>query len=269
MNTIGAVSLICLTILTTGCGKSSSGVDTTKPPTVTYGTYTFSNPSDQDLNVTIYNNKHEYAIDSNAVTKFVIVANGRRTITDKIATNRKYYFDCYSNDYMYHNWIDSIFDVAYTFTTVQSTDSIPITIVNNANRLMFLKGNNNATQWVAVDAIDANNYTSVWSQLAPYQQYYQFYVKRDFTFAYSIKDNTGTLHVPNPDSNILKPLISGMIVQSGVNVGDSTPPYITLSYTNAIPGHINKAMDTLICSPMLGGTGTVPNVQYRYVFVRQ
>ena len=227
-----------------------------------YGSYTFINPSNTPINVAVYRTKHEYAKDSNALIKFKLIPYGRRVVNNTIDIGNKIYYDCYSDDFMYHNWTNVLFDLAYTYSATNSKGDVTPTIVNNNYRLMFLKGND-STHWEAVDAYNVGLTASVWDSLPAYQHYFQFNVKRDFDFAYSLKDQTNYTHYPNPDSNTLKLNGSAVSVVSGFQ----SNPYINLSFTTALPGRSQAAIDTLICSSMLGGSNF--NVAYRYVLVRK
>jgi hypothetical protein len=222
-----------------------------------YGTYTFVNPTTNKLNVTVYKSLNAYATDSNNVTKFSITPNGTYTATGVIDSGVKYYFDCYSDSYSYHNWSDSLFFI-YSFVFYKKTDSLHPVLLNNIYRTMLLKNTSLSTKWVAVNALDATLTNSVWSQLPFYQKYYQITVNKDFSVNYTIQLADSGLH--SPTGNTLYTFTDSLSVTNG------NYPVFSLFPASIIPGHAGN-IDTLISSNMLGGASNT--LIYRLVFARQ
>ena len=177
--TITTIFLVALFFaLPVGCKKtgSSTGLN-------------FQNTQDIVVNVNIYGSLADYVNGTNVLAQGRIPANGSENFSGgAIKAGQWYYYDVFSDDYSYTNWVDDDdFEIGMDSTTPRRVKFDGGNQIFNAvtsqttARTALLNNTRGYTTWVAVDALDLSTGDDIWYTLTPQQQFATMKVRKDHT----------------------------------------------------------------------------------------
>lgn len=175
------VIALLILLLAAGCRKRNADL----PPYE----FTFTNHTPRPVTVDVYTSREAYFAAVSPHLRQLVSPNQSVIIAgDVLQEGVTYYFDWYSDDYRYGNWLNDDFNktgspyVTFTPTRDDSRYFMNATSVCEARRI-FLKDGNQPTRWLAVDAFyfsSANGYNSVWAQLTPAERHHDVTINRRF-----------------------------------------------------------------------------------------
>jgi len=237
--------------------------------------YTYTNNTNKDIRVDIYQSLNDYNHNTNIYQSGIAVANGGTYVvpSSDFQAGAKYYVDWYSNDYTYTNWQNrqGFYDEFVTsFVPTHQNNKNPLQSVNDYARLVFLDGGAaTETHWVAVDgyAFPGGNHTE-WANLPDNFKYRKFTFKKDFSCVYYSKnDSTGNIESSKfvfrtPYLGTPQGLSEGMIF---INIEDQH----SVSTEGVVTYTINNSATDSLGVPTFGNTITADfGDMGRYTMVR-
>jgi len=185
------LALFAFLAIVTGCKKN----DTTRD-------YNFTNNINKVVTLDIYTSAEDYAHNTNVMLRKTLQPNETTTLAaSTFKSGSTYYMDYYTDDFVYNNWFNINFPADGTSPVIHPSSSNTAFYVkpdfHNANRVAFLKGNQDSTHWVAIGAyLESNNgYVDEWASLGNNGQYRELTVRKDFNASYSYKDASGNIQV--------------------------------------------------------------------------